>query len=395
MKIVSKQLLLAASAALALAAAGGAQAAQLLTDGSFETPNIGTGNYTYPGLPFGNIAPIGAVQGGWTFNGAALVNASGGNAWYSGAGPAGKDGAQFVSLQGTSSITQDFTADASTLHLGWLSAGRTAFGCCNGDQSYNITLNGSAVGGAFSTVSNSDFSANTLNLTGLTVGSTYTLGFKGLVAADESAFIDNVVLSDTALPPPPPVPTITRLSNLTHTDPGIPFDEHSVVNFDDPNAPGYTFNGGFVRSGALGLWPGVSAPPPGDLSNYETVMGGQTATFTAPHLLRDFSFYLGSPDSYNSVEFQGPGFDWLLHGDAIWGGTPPGNGDQSLGLRIRYDFTGAPVNKVIFSSSGNSFEFDTLAAGGVPEPATWGLMILGFGALGAMARRRRAIAAAA
>lgn len=32
-------------------------------------------------------------------------------------------------------------------------------------------------------------------------------------------------------------------------------------------------------------------------------------------------------------------------------------------------------------------------SGGVPEPATWGLMILGFGAAGSMIRRRRSLAA--
>jgi hypothetical protein len=135
----------------------------------------------------------------------------------------------------------------------------------------------------------------------------------------------------------------------------------------------------------------MSAPPPGDESNYETVPGDGAAVFTAPSLLKSFSFYLGSPDSYNSVEFQGPGFDWLLNGDAIWGGTPPGNGDQSLGLRIRYDFNGNPVDKIIFRSSGNSFEFDSLAASvaGAPEPQAWALMILGFGAMGAALRRRR------
>jgi hypothetical protein len=34
---------------------------------------------------------------------------------------------------------------------------------------------------------------------------------------------------------------------------------------------------------------------------------------------------------------------------------------------------------------------DTLS-GGVPEPATWGLMLVGFGGLGAMMRRRRSAA---
>ena len=298
-----KRFMLAAAAAAALLAAGSAQAATLLTNGSFEAPDIGAGNYSYPGLPFGTVNLASPTQGGWTFSGAALVNATAGNAWYSGAGPTGKDGVQFVALQGMGSITQAFTAAAATEHLGWVSAGRTAFGCCNGDQSYNITLDGSAVGGAFSTVSNSNFSFNSLALTGLTVGTTYTLGFQGGIAADETAFIDNVVLQDAAFPTPPAAPTITQLSNLSHTDPGVPGDEQTVVDFDHPNAPGYGFSGGFVRSGALGLWPSVSAPPPGDLSNYETVVRGDTATLTSPVLLKDFSFFMGSPDSYNSVEF--------------------------------------------------------------------------------------------
>jgi hypothetical protein len=37
----------------------------------------------------------------------------------------------------------------------------------------------------------------------------------------------------------------------------------------------------------------------------------------------------------------------------------------------------------------------TVTPGGVPEPATWGLMVVGFGGLGAMMRRRRSVALAA
>ena len=42
---------------------------------------------------------------------------------------------------------------------------------------------------------------------------------------------------------------------------------------------------------------------------------------------------------------------------------------------IRFDINGAPVT-----------------GGGAPEPATWGLMLMGFGGLGAMLRRRRSAA---
>ena len=44
---------------------------------------------------------------------------------------------------------------------------------------------------------------------------------------------------------------------------------------------------------------------------------------------------------------------------------------------IRFDINGAPVG------------------GGVPEPATWAMMMVGFGGLGAMMRRRRSVALAA
>jgi hypothetical protein len=44
-------------------------------------------------------------------------------------------------------------------------------------------------------------------------------------------------------------------------------------------------------------------------------------------------------------------------------------------------------------ATNDSFAIDDLrfTAAGVPEPATWGLMILGFGAAGSMLRRRRAV----
>lgn len=43
----------------------------------------------------------------------------------------------------------------------------------------------------------------------------------------------------------------------------------------------------------------------------------------------------------------------------------------------------------------SDIRFDSAAGGGVPEPASWALMIAGFGGMGAILRRRRAIALSA
>ena len=170
-------------------------------------------------------------------------------------------------------------------------------------------------------------------------------------------------------------------------------------------AAGYTFSQdalAFTRDGNLGLASGVSAPPPADMNGpvgsfYETVEGNGSATLTSDKGLTTFQFYMGSPDDYNSITFNfvDSSIDPItLSGAAIWGGSPQGNGDQSQGFTVNYTFS-SQVKSVNFASSQNSFEFDKLA-GGVPEPASWALMILGFGGAGAALRgqRRRQAAAA-
>ncbi|MGZ3378037.1 MAG: Npun_F0296 family exosortase-dependent surface protein, partial [Phenylobacterium sp.] len=179
---------------------------------------------------------------------------------------------------------------------------------------------------------------------------------------------------------------------------------------------GFTFNpqvfdqgggvAGYIRNGAgpPQLLSGESAPPPiypgvnnYETGNYYTVTsdgGPHTATLTVTSgWLSNFSFYLGSPDTYNTVQFfvghtqLGP----TLAGNQIWSCTACAqNGDQSFGARAVYDFGGAHVTSVVFGSTGNSFEFDNLAGTlAVPEPASWALMIMGFGAAGAMLRSKR------
>jgi hypothetical protein len=70
---------------------------------------------------------------------------------------------------------------------------------------------------------------------------------------------------------------------------------------------------------------------------------------------------------------------------------------RALSTNAYISFSGLTFDKVILSSSGNSFEFDNISYGGgrtlfqngIPEPSTWAMMILGFAGVGFMAYRRR------
>jgi hypothetical protein len=189
---------------------------------------------------------------------------------------------------------------------------------------------------------------------------------------------------------------ITDFNSFGGTDiSGVGSQQGGTIN---DLAAGFTFtqnSAAYTRNGSAGLDPGVTAPPPADSAAgdyYETVLGGGSATLTSIKGLKEFSFYLGSPDSYNSVVFKFVtlgGSSTTLNGSDIWGNGINYGGNQSVGKTVVYTFGPAPVKSITFSSTGNSFEFDKLAGTAVPEPASWALMIMGFGAAGAMLRGKR------
>jgi hypothetical protein len=122
------------------------------------------------------------------------------------------------------------------------------------------------------------------------------------------------------------------------------------------------------------------------------------------------SFLWGSIDDYNSIQFFGANsalrdinYSYLI-GDLITGSmvTAPAlaNGDQGSALTNRlvtFSFDGADRNKVLgfrLGSTTNAFEIDSISlTSAVPEPASWALMIGGFGMVGgALRSRRRSVA---
>jgi large repetitive protein len=122
------------------------------------------------------------------------------------------------------------------------------------------------------------------------------------------------------------------------------------------------------------LGPGVTSVQDGEASLDYSDLANQNPTSYAPDLNQ--IFFIGDGVNGDGVVQQfvapsGAGFLYLAVADSI--GASTGNGGF-----LTVDVTGARLD-----------------AGLVPEPATWGLMLLGFGGLGASLRLKRRRAALA
>jgi hypothetical protein len=203
--------------------------------------------------------------------------------------------------------------------------------------------------------------------------------------------------------------TITWASSTPDDLNVLPAGFSLLTDFDGGGDPNAVFAGNVLSFPAS---VSNSAPPPfsggsdlccnsssaiykADDTNYASVQGNGVSTLKLlSGYLTSFSFYMGSPDTYNTVIFGIAGApDDVFSGAAIWGGVPAGNGDRTKGYRVTYNFNGAKVKTITFKSGSDAFEFDSLAGTSVvPEPTSWALMILGLGGVGAALRSRRKLA---
>lgn len=195
---------------------------------------------------------------------------------------------------------------------------------------------------------------------------------------------------------------VTYVATAGAPDPGAS-GLTTLVTFDTPVAAT-----GFTLSGSYGITSGSSsaaATPAGDTSKYLYVspsLATNTATLTSPFDLSRISFYWGSIDTYNSVDVLGTRNGvaqtlFTLGGSAM----PPSTGDQfaaSTNRRVTFSTEGGEaITGLRFTSTNIAFELDTVSGrllgngtgSTVPEPASWALLVAGFGLVGAATRRRR------
>lgn len=143
-----------------------------------------------------------------------------------------------------------------------------------------------------------------------------------------------------------------------------------------------------------GTTPGTSATPANNTSNYLWGLQAGTTVFfgsqAAPIETTSFIINWGSIDSlinqgYNNIMTLSNG-NVLTGNDLLALGFGPGSGDQTNAPNNRW-FTisdSTPFTSFTATSALNAYEFDMA----VPEPSTWGMLIVGFGLVGTMARRR-------
>lgn len=187
-------------------------------------------------------------------------------------------------------------------------------------------------------------------------------------------------------------------------------DEASINNF---------YNGGTDSAGDSGVNYGISFTSD-SLGIIEDSAGG-TGNFSNPPSGKTVAFFLsGAGDTMNVAAGFDTGFSFY-YADQVGftgnvsvfdglGGTgsllatlslPSTPNPYTVFVPVGVTFAGT-AKSVVFGGAANYIAFDDITLGsatagggapaGVPEPATWTMLLAGFGGIGALMRRRRSLA---
>ena len=156
---------------------------------------------------------------------------------------------------------------------------------------------------------------------------------------------------------------------------------------------------------SLGLASALLAAAPAAATQYTFTIGGAqvasgTLTVQDPIVISGGSLITAITGTYNGQAITGllgPG-SYGSNNNLLYVGQP------SLLDILGFSFTGAFGNRNIYGSGTSYFDFAregtvsfsiSEVTRGVPEPATWAMMLIGFGAMGVALRRRRVAVAIA
>jgi hypothetical protein len=176
---------------------------------------------------------------------------------------------------------------------------------------------------------------------------------------------------------------------------GLSAGEVSYATFDMGSEGGVTGGGYMIKTGSSNTGADPAVGDQGD--PYLSVLGGGNANFMFDGL-SSLGLDYGSADAYNTfILFLSDGSSTSYTGsDLINIGTA--DGDQSAPrTNGRLTFTASGdvfITGLRLVSGQNSLEVDNfgvVSASAVPEPGTWAMMLLGFGAVGFSMRRRRRV----
>ena len=176
---------------------------------------------------------------------------------------------------------------------------------------------------------------------------------------------------------------------------GLSAGETSYATFDDASSTGgVTGSGYIIQSGSNNSGADPAVGDQGD--PYLSVLGGGNANFSFAGGLSSLGLDYGSADAYNTfILFLSDGTTSSYTGqDLINIGLADGNQTEPR-TNGRLTFTTGGdvfITGLRLVSGRNSLEIDNIGVvSAVPEPGTWAMMLLGFGAIGFTMRRRRRV----
>ncbi|RYY05119.1 MAG: PEP-CTERM sorting domain-containing protein [Alphaproteobacteria bacterium] len=120
------------------------------------------------------------------------------------------------------------------------------------------------------------------------------------------------------------------------------------------------------------------------------VLAGQPAVLTFAQPISYLSFLWGSPDTYNVVTLVSSATTYTFTAAGL--GFAVTNGDQTFSQYAQFVASaGETIRSISFSNTParDAFEVTNFTVTAVPEPATWGMMLVGFGMVAGASRYRR------